>query len=143
MLTVLNNPKRATWSISHHTHFTTTEGDIITAKHFSAECPLPHCLAVPYQAPRGAHKVEPRAIGGNPAVTGGTGRAVHVLQQETAALLHYWASLGHSQAADGDCLGEGTLQHQHLLVHQCSWWGPEEGSVLMAVISQEAPKNNA
>lgn len=64
----------------------------------------------PYQAAPGADEVDPGGVGGPPPVAGGAGGAVHVLQDEAAAVLHHGARLRDPQVADGDGFGKRTLQ---------------------------------
>ena len=63
----------------------------------------------PHQAANGADEVDPGGVGGAPLVAGGAGRAVDVLQEQAAAVLHHGARLRHPQVADGDGLRERAL----------------------------------
>ena len=54
--------------------------------------------------------MDPGGVGGAPLVAGGAGRAVDILQEQAAAVLHHGARLRHPQVADGDGLRVGALR---------------------------------
>lgn len=83
---------------------------LATADPRTAPAPGP---AAPHQAAPGADEVDPGGVGGLPPLAGGAGRAVHVLYQQAAALLHHGACLGNPQVTDGDYLGKHTLREKN------------------------------
>lgn len=54
--------------------------------------------------------MDPGGVGGQPPIAGGARRAVHVLYEEAAAVLHRRASLCDPQVTDGCYLRKGALQ---------------------------------